>query len=201
MRPRFVGRTAVRLRSTNDLDEAGIGEWVVNDVEVGRQPAGSLKGVCREARQPSACVIRRVGDTFDVAASAQFSQRDAVDELQNAERRVAADATHLGVQHARHRDIGAEPRQDSRLLRAGIRRSVVEAHHESLGLAGQPDAVVPIHQASCERLSGHHPLGPTPSVEEFVRYGEAQRRWRRDHLPRSFFCRFGVCHARRIPGS
>jgi len=73
-----------------------------------------------------------------------------------------------------------------RFLRAGIRGSVVKAHDESLGRAGQPDAVVPIHQGACERLGGHHALGPSPGCEEFVCYGEAQRRWRQGHLPCGF---------------
>jgi hypothetical protein len=61
-----------------------------------------------------------------------------------------------------------ESRQKSHFFGAGIGRPVVEAQHESLGRFGQPDGVVPIHEAADERLGGHDAVRSTPRGEERV---------------------------------
>jgi hypothetical protein len=70
-----------------------------------------------------------------VAAWTHVSQRDAVDELEEAQRRVAAEAVHLGVQDARHGHVAVEPRVDAHFLGAGFRNRVANR-------SGVPDSLM-----------------------------------------------------------
>ena len=182
----------------DDAQERNVRERPVLDIQLGGEDARSRKPMPHQPRQQSPRVVRRLGDTGRLTAPAQLAQRDAVDELEDAEgwedAGPAAGGGGFGEEDPRNGHVVAHDREDAHFLGARLGHSVVEPQHESLGGSGQSNAVVPVHDAAGEGLDLDDRASVAPRVEEGVSGGDGER-WRRgDDLPGRFVGGLRVRH-------